>query len=280
MAESLAIVKKDTVDIVAAKVREFQEKGELHFPARYSAENAMKQAWLILQGVQDMNKRPALEVCTKDSIANALLDMVVQGLSPVKKQGYFIVYGNKLQFQRSYFGDMAVTKRLESVKDIFAQAIYAQDEFEFEIVRGTKKVTKHNQKLENIDASAIIGAYCTIISEHGEFTDIMNIEQIRKSWTKSKSASTPNSTHSQFTEEMAKKTVIRRACKNFINSSDDSDLIIDSFNRTEEVDKEEIINQEIIINANVEPIDIEPIKADAKEPEIIKEQVTNIGMEF
>ena len=32
----IALVKKDTVDIVAAKVREFQERGELHFPTNYS----------------------------------------------------------------------------------------------------------------------------------------------------------------------------------------------------------------------------------------------------
>src|SRR5690625_4382272 len=68
----LALVKKDTVDVVAERVRQFQERGEIHFPANYSPENAMKSAWLILQNTQDRNKKPALEVCTKDSIANSL----------------------------------------------------------------------------------------------------------------------------------------------------------------------------------------------------------------
>ena len=80
----LSLVKKDTVDIVAAKVREFQERGELHFPPNYSAENAMKAAWLKLQETTDRNGKPALQVCTKDSIANALLKMVVYGLTPLK----------------------------------------------------------------------------------------------------------------------------------------------------------------------------------------------------
>jgi recombination protein RecT len=114
----LAMVKKDTVDIVAAKVKQFQENGELHFPANYSPENAMKSAWLILQTIKDRNQKPALEVCTRDSVANALLDMVVQGLNPAKKQCYFIVYGNQLVCQRSYFGTMAVTKRVTGAKDI------------------------------------------------------------------------------------------------------------------------------------------------------------------
>lgn len=251
-------IKKDTIDMVATKVREFHKNGELSFPANYNPENALKQAWLILQGVQDRNSKPALEVCTKDSIANSILDMVVQGLSPVKKQGYFIVYGNKLQFQRSYFGDMAVTKRLNGVKDIYAQVIYKGDEFEFVIERGSKKVVKHTQKLENIDSDNIIGAYCVVVTGNGEVADIMNIAQIRKSWTKSKMDSkSATSTHSQFTEEMAKRTVIRRACKNFINTSDDSDLIIETYNRTEEKTIDEAVEREITTNACTEIIDIE-----------------------
>ena len=75
--QPLALLKKDTVDIVAARVRQFQESGELNLPANYSPENAMKSAWLTLQSTTDRNNRPALEVCTKDSIANSLLDMLV-----------------------------------------------------------------------------------------------------------------------------------------------------------------------------------------------------------
>src|SRR5690606_24795455 len=165
------------VDVVANKVREFQERGELHLPANYSPENAMKSAWLILQSTVDRNQRPALEVCTRDSIANALLDMVVQGLNPMKKQGYFIVYGNQLVFQRSYFGTMAVTKRVTGAKDIFAQVVYEGDEFEFEITRGKKRVLKHVQTLQSISTGKIVAAYCTIIfPDDSEFTDIMTMD--------------------------------------------------------------------------------------------------------
>lgn len=64
-----------------------------------------------------------MEVCSRESIANSLLDMVVQGLSPAKTQCYFIVYGNQLQLNRSYFGTQAVLKRLTNVKDIWANVI-------------------------------------------------------------------------------------------------------------------------------------------------------------
>ena len=87
--EALA-VQKDVVDSVLAKINTFEESGELKLPANYSAPNALKSAWLILQDAVDKNNQPVLVSCTRESIANSLLSMVVQGLSPVKNQCYFI----------------------------------------------------------------------------------------------------------------------------------------------------------------------------------------------
>ena len=257
---NLALVKKDTVDIVAQKVREFQERGELHFPANYSPENAMKSAWLILQNTLDKDKKPVLTTCTMDSIANSLLDMVVQGLNPMKKQCYFIAYGKTLTCQRSYFGTMAVCKQVTGAKDIYAQVVYKGDEFEYEIKGARKQIIKHVQKIENVDYDNIVAAYCVIEfdDERSAFVDIMTIAQIKKSWAKSKmNPDAKGSTHEEYKEEMAKKTVINRACKSYINSSDDNSLVMKHFHRTEDVRSEEEVAQEIEDNANSESIDIE-----------------------
>ena len=255
----LEIATQTAVDVVAKRVREFQERGEVHFPANYSPENAMKSAWLMLQEIKTGKNdgyRLALEVCTKNSIVNALLDMVVQGLNPAKKQGYFIVYGKTLAFQRSYFGTMAVCKQVTGAKDIFAQVVYKGDVFEYEIDRGKKKVMKHTQKIENV-CNDIIAAYCIVELPDGkEIVDIMTMEQIKKAWSKSKmNPESKDSTHSQFMEEMAKKTVINRTCKALINSSDDSSLMIQTFNKSEETMAEHEITAEIAENANTEVID-------------------------
>lgn len=261
MTNQLALVKKDTVDVVAAKVKEFQESGELHFPAFYSPENAMKSAWLILQNTQDRNKRPALEVCTKDSIANALLDMVVQGLNPTKKQGYFIVYGNQLTFQRSYFGTMAVTKRVAKAKSIDAAVIYEGDTVDYEIVNGRIANLKHKQQFGNIDKEKIIGAYATIVLPEGEvYIELMTIAEIRQAWSKAQFWSKgqdkekEGSTHDEFKQEMAKKTVINRACKKFLNSSDDESVMMKHINKE---DEEIEVQQEIDENANGEVLDMD-----------------------
>ncbi|MGM8212605.1 recombinase RecT [Virgibacillus sp. W0430] len=271
----LAMVKKDTVDVVAERVRHFQEQGEIHFPAGYSPDNAMKSAWLTLQNTQDRNKKPALEVCTRDSIANALLDMVVQGLNPTKKQGYFIVYGNQLTFQRSYFGTMAVTKRVTGAKEINANVIYDGDDVDYEMVNGKITNLKHKQKFGSIDKENIIGAYATIVLDSNTtYHELMTIEEIRQAWSQSQMWGKGNkkekegSTHDKFRQEMAKKTVINRACKKFLNSSDDSSLVIQHFNRQDDAIAEAEAQQEINENANSEYIDIDVSEVDQETGEI------------
>jgi len=270
----LALVKRDVVDVVGKKVQEFVARGELHLPPNYSVENAMKSAWLILQNAVDKDKRPVLQVCTKDSIANALLDMAVQGLNPAKKQGYFIAYGKQLVFQRSYFGTMAVTKRVAGAKDIFAEIVYKGDEFEYQIKNGNKYITKHIQKIENVDPGNIVAAYCTIVfDDDRQFTDIMTWPEIQKAWSKSKmNPDKEGSTHKEFAQEMARKTVINRACKRYLNSSDDGSLLMYHVNRADEVAAEAEVEAEIEENANKETIDIKYDIVDEDEPELEPEE--------
>lgn len=160
------LLQKDITDQVNGKLATLKSEG-LHLPAGYASANALKSAFFELQEVQDRNKKPALEVCTKESIANTLLDMVVQGLSPAKKQCYFIVYGNKLQLNRSYFGTQVVLKRLSNVKDIWANVIYKGDTFDIEIINGRETLKEHKTAFENRD-NEIIGAYCIIEKTDGE----------------------------------------------------------------------------------------------------------------
>ena len=224
--EKTSIQKFENIsEQVLSRIEQFQKDGSMILPKNYSVENHMKSAWLALQEVEDKEHHKALQICTKESIANSLLDMVLQGLSVSKKQGYFIVYGNKLIFQRSYFGTIALAKRAGGmVSEPVANVIYDGDDFQYEIDPKTAKVAiiKHSQKLENIDNSKIKGAYALVTLADGTTqVTIMSIQQIRAAW--GQGATKGNSpAHKNFAEEMAKKTVIGRACKAIINSSDDA----------------------------------------------------------
>jgi len=264
---ALDIVKRDVVDVVAGKIREFQESRELRLPDDYSPDNAMKSAWLILQGTTDKDNKPVLQICTKDSIANSLLDMVVQGLNPSKKQGYFIAYGDKLTFQRSYFGTMAVAKQVdETIQDIIPEVVYEGDVFKYRLERGKKVITEHEQSLENINGKKIKAAYCIIVDQDGQVkkTEIMTFDEIKQAWKQSKMHPVDDkgnvkagSTHDKFTAEMSKRTVVNRACKPIINSSSDSNLFKEIFNRNSEIVVGADVAHEVAENANKETIDVE-----------------------
>ncbi len=263
----LAIAKKDVVDVVENKVQDFMKRGELQLPENYSPHNAMKSAWLTLQEVETSDRKPALSACSKNSIANALLDMVVQGLNPSKNQCYFIPYGNKLICQRSYFGTMAVAKMVDpSIEEIVAEVVYEGDTLKYKIEKGKKVIAEHLQELESVDSGKVKAAYCMVIDTNGEVkkTEIMTMEEIKKSWGMSKMKPLDDkgnvkasSTHGKFTADMCKRTVINKTVKPIINSSSDSHLLLEHFNRADEERAEEDIAQEIEENANSEVLDIE-----------------------
>lgn len=257
------IEEKDISTGVLNRVKDLEKAGGLQFPENYSYQNALKSAWLILQETVDRDKKLVLGSCSKVSIYNSLLNMVIQGLSPAKKQCYFVAMGGQVQLMRSYMGTVAVTKRLKAVTDVKAFVIYEGDELntEYNLDTATLNITKFNPKFENIDITKIIGAFAVILGPNGPiYTEIMNIKQIQSSWGMGQSyGSGKSKAHNNFAEEMAKKTVINRACKMFANTSDDSDVLIEAFNKSDvdiEVTDDTITGDEIKEKANTKEIDI------------------------
>ena len=214
------MAKNEIIELVAERVRGFTTLGTLHLPPNYSAENALKSAWLELQSAKTTDKKPVLTACTQESISVALLSMVVQGLSPAKKQCYFIPYGSALTLQRSYFGAIAVVKMVNPlVTDIPAEVIYEGDGLEYEIIRARKIVTKHTQKMGDINSEKIIGAYALVLAGDIVLTgELMTLAEIHQSWGQSRQKPftdsgglRADSTHAKFPGEMAKRTVDRKS---------------------------------------------------------------------
>ena len=260
---------KQITSAVAERLDTLKDEG-LALPAHYNAQNALKAAYLRLQTVKDRQGRPALTVCTEPSIANALLDMAIQGLSPAKNQCYFIVYGNELQMQRSYFGTIAALKRLDSVEDIDAQVVHRGDKFEIgadEFCRTI--VTKFEPSFTNLDKE-LIGAFAFIKLANGrvDFT-VMTKAQIDTSWAQSRNRQ--NNVQKKFSDEMAKRTVLNRAAKMFINTSDDSDLLTGSINAATEAEYEE--PKDVTQTADEEQGSTAQLLADFQEAQQAEEKV-------
>lgn len=280
-ATAQALAQKEITGEVLTKIRGMQHRSEIRFPANYSPENALHSAMLTLAETLDKNNRPALDVCTRPSVANCLLRMVSLGLNPAKKQCYFIVRGNQLTLSVSYFGNVHIAKSVNpNIEDIYADVVYEGDVFTYSKKRGRTIVTEHSQKLGNVDKRKIIAAYCTVVfKDDTEDTTIMTIADIYQAWTQSSmrvfgenGALNVNSVHGKFTTEMCKKTVVNRATKKLINTSDDSNLLAGMYEEAAVDAAEAEALNEIDDNANAAPIEmpesfgIDPDTGEVTEP--------------
>lgn len=243
------LTQKQITSNVSTRIREMQNDGLMIAP-NYSVSNALSSAYYALKNAPGGN---LLEKCTHDSIYNALLDMVTQGLSPAKTQCYFVPYGNTVKLTRSYFGTMKVVKQLPEVKDIYAEVIYDGDDFKIKNENGRKVFVSHETDWMNAD-NPIVGAYCIIEKEDGEkILTVMTKKEIDNSWAQAKTKNVQNN----FPQEMAKRTVINRAAKQFFNTSDDNDLFVDAVNRTteNEYDNDRRVKEAEPVRDEVETLD-------------------------
>ena len=244
------MMPKNMADQITNTLTNYVNNG-LVMPKDYNYQNAVISSFLTIK--QD----PKLMACDRNSIANALVDMATLGLNVSKNQGYFIPYNGKLDFQPSYFGKITSIKRIKGVIDVRSDVIYKGTEHELIVdeygnddIRIIKPCPLDERKFEDI-----IGAWAKIILDENvwgakSYTCIMTKDQINKAWcqgaTKGKSPA-----HQNFADEMCKKTVINRCCKNFVNSAKDQDIYIETLNRTTANEYEDNSSHEKVVEAKV-----------------------------
>lgn len=176
---ALKRMQEETTQQILDKVNCWQETGELILPKDYKVGNAIKLAWLYLQTVEDRSHRKAIDVCTKDSICNALLDMVLHGEYP-KKHCYFIVYGDRLEWNERYLGKYMRAKRDTEIEAVYPQVVYQGDEFVYTIDElGQYQLVKHVPNLDNLDITKIKAAYAIVVNkDKTRHMEIMTLDQI------------------------------------------------------------------------------------------------------
>lgn len=225
------VLPKNITDTVFNTLTVYQNQGTVAFPQNYSVGNALKAAYLIYQS------DPKLQACEPATVANSLLDMCIAGLNPSKKQCYFVPMGKQCTLMTSYFGKQTMVKRIKGVIDVRSDVIYKDtcyelmlDEYGNDDIKITSPCPLDERKSENI-----IGAWARIILDPevwgvNTYTSIMTLEDIQNAWSMG-SAYGKSKAHQKFMAEMAKKSAINRCIKNFINTRDDQDILIDTLNR-------------------------------------------------
>ena len=255
------VVNNAFIDGLSMQLQEKTKYG-LSFPADYNPTNALMGAYLIMKETTDKNGKCILESCSQASIANSLMDMATLGLNASKKQGYFIAYGGKCQFQKSYFGNITLARR-NGLKTINAEIIYDGDTFKYHIENGMKVIDVHEQDFMNIDNDKILGAYAVAVMDDGrKVVEVMNINQLKKAWNQRMGGlkEDASSTHMKFKDQMAKKTVINRLCKLIGNTSTDGN-ISEISDRLDEVAEVDIVAEDVAyeIESNANTVDFEEV---------------------
>lgn len=221
---ALSKMQEETVQLILDKVNAMKLSGELILPEGYNAGNALKSAWLYLQTIETKTHQKAIDVCTKDSICNCLLEMCIRGEHP-RKHCYFIACADSLEFWEKYTGKYMRAKRDTEIAEVNAQVVYDGDEFVYTVDEmGRYQMVSHKTEIGNLDITRIRAAYAVVLKKNGDrYLEIMTMDQIRKAWAQG--ATKGNSgAHINFSDQMCKRTVMSRACKVALDSTADGEF--------------------------------------------------------
>ena len=159
-----------------------------------------------------MNEKPELAKLNRAEVIQGLCKAAFLGLDFINKECYLIPYGNTVQFQTDYKGEIKFVKNysIRHIKDIYAKVVRTGDFFEERILDGKPSVDFKPLPFNNGD---IIGAFAVVLYEDGgmeyETMSTQDINSVRNNYSK---ASQSKAWKYSF-DEMAKKTVLRRLCK-------------------------------------------------------------------
>ena len=206
--------------LIAVAQTYLKKNGDVILPPNYDVNDAVKALYLKTIQTVDKQKRPVLEICTRESIEQVVQNYVSKGLNIAKNQCYLVCYGNTLTLQESYFGKQKEANAYAGIT-INSNVIYEGEKVNIVVRPNGTKIIEHTPDFSKFDTNKIIGSYAIAVNDKGEVvdSDIMTMKEIRQSWAKSSSGGT---VHKEFPVEMTRKTVIARLAKRFINTSDDS----------------------------------------------------------
>ena len=165
-----------------------------------------------------LSTNPKLAETTPQSFLGAMMTAAQLGLEPNTPlgQAYLIPYKNKgileCQFQLGYKGLIDLAYRSGQISVIQAHTVYANDEFEYEL--GLEPKLRH-VPCKNADKGEPVWFYGMFKTKDGGFGfEVMSVEDVRRFAKKySKAYSSSYSPWTTNFEEMAKKTVLKRALK-------------------------------------------------------------------
>ncbi|MBR2692874.1 MAG: recombinase RecT [Thermoguttaceae bacterium] len=180
-----------------------------------------KVAELCVNIASSERYRETLSGCTNGSMLAAVQQCVGYGLTPTPSMqfGYFIPWKNKsgqkeVAFKLSYMGILEIARR--NGVTARANCVFKDDVFEWESGFEDRIVHKPNL-FKRRDETTMVGVYCVAEIRAADGSATRQVEVMSKADVDAVRAKStgPSGAWKDFYTEMARKTVIRRASKNW-----------------------------------------------------------------
>lgn len=165
----------------------------------------------------EFRKNPKLGQCDPKSVFAAIIQASQLGLEPgLMGQAYLIPYGGECQLIPGYQGLLDLVRRAGKVKRIEAHVVHDNDKFVYRT--GLTTVLEHEPTLDG-DPGEIRLVYAVAeFDEGGHHVEVMTRAQVEANMKRGSNYKTAQKYGKQTpwdtdTEEMYRKTVLRRICK-------------------------------------------------------------------
>lgn len=228
----------------------------------------VQEATFLLRMVNDT---PALQECTKASIAGVLLSIASTGLSlnPVLKLCYVIPRNVKVKtasgdrwekranVEPSYMGLMKLATDTGAVKNFEVHEVYKGDEFEFDLVAKRPRVHKPYWTLGR-ERGPMVGVYgFAVLADGTTLPEHMGADELSKIQAKSDNAG--GKVYADWQGEMARKSLVKRLQK-YIPRTEGAERFL----KAVDLDNQgfELLPERA--SASAEAIELENLKADVR----------------
>lgn len=215
------------------------------------------------------SKNPLLFECDRNTLIKAVADIVSVGLEPGGPLGdaYLVPYKNKGKWECradiGYRGYISMLRRSGQLKNICANVVYKNDNFKINLADDNYPF---HEPCMTGDRGLLIGVYCCVtFKDGGIHKDFMTKHDVDKIKDLSPSSNSDYSPWSRFYEQMAKKTIVKRASKFWGLSTED-------LSKIEEIDNS-VVNSEHKLSV-VDMPELAPSDFDENTGEVVETSAT------
>ncbi|ULG01340.1 DNA recombinase [Aeromonas phage phiA005] len=168
-----------------------------------------KESQFAIQAFQKNDFLAKTAMSNPTSAQNAIINVAAIGitLNPAAKLAYLVPRDGGVHLDISYMGLLHLAQVSGAIQWGQCKLVYANDTYES---NGLDKAPTHKYNAFG-ERGPVVGGYCTVKTQQGDYlTDEMSLAEIKQVENTSKAKNGP---WKNWWEEMARKTIVKRAAK-------------------------------------------------------------------